>query len=121
MPMTGVRRLPRRGAPMHIRSSRLVLVAAVATATTFSFAGPALAHGDDHGKGHRDFDIQAAVDAAEPGDTIRIPSGTYHQNVTITTDDITLRGRGDVVLRPPETPEPTACDVGEDGQPNPDR
>jgi nitrous oxidase accessory protein NosD len=99
---------------MRMRRSRLVLVAAVATATTFSFAGPALAHGDDHGGGHGDFDIQEAVEAAEPGDTVWIPSGTYHQNVTVDEDDIALRGDGDVVLKPPDTPEPTGCDEGPD-------
>ena len=98
---------------MHIRRSRLVLVAAVAAATTISFAGQALAHDGNRkgGGGNGTFDIQAAVDAAEHGDTIRIPSGVYHQNVTITTDRISLRGHG-VVLTPPADPQPTLCDDG---------
>jgi hypothetical protein len=90
---------------MNVRRSRLVLVASVAALTTLSLAGPALA-GDD------DFNIQEAVDDADPGDTIHIPSGTYAQNVTITTDGISLDGDGDVVLTPPDDPKPTDCDDG---------
>jgi hypothetical protein len=96
---------------MRIRSSRAFLVASVAAVTTISLAGPAVAH--DGGDG--DFDIQEAVDEAEPGDTVDIPSGTYEQNVTITTDGISLRGH-DVVLRPGNAPEPTECDYGDEAR-----
>jgi hypothetical protein len=97
---------------VHIRRSRLVLVASVAAATTISFAGQAMAHEGDRkgGGGDGTFRIQAAVDAARPGDTIRIPSGTYAETVTITKDGITLRGH-DVVISPPADAEPTACDT----------
>ena len=42
--------------------------------------------------------IQAAVNAARPGDLISIgpspnPDGTYHESVTVKTPDITIRGR----------------------------
>jgi hypothetical protein len=90
---------------MHVRRARLAVVASVAALTTLSLAGPALAQED------ADFDIQKAVDDAEPGDTIHIPSGTYEQNVTITKDEISLRGDGDVVLRS-DNPKPTKCDDG---------
>src|SRR4029453_696705 len=103
-PPSGGRCLSTRGAPMNVRRSQLVVVASVAALTTLSPAGPALAQDDGH------FDIQKAVDDAEPGDTIDIPSGTYEQSVTITTDDISLRGHGDVVLTAPGTPKPTDCD-----------
>ena len=42
--------------------------------------------------------IQAAVDAANSGDTIRIPPGTYHENVLVTKDDITIEGSAGAIL-----------------------
>src|SRR5437763_334037 len=57
--------------------------------------------------------IQAAIDAAHPGDTIRVAAGVFHQNLTITTDRITLRGEGasdaGTVLTPGATPTPSVC------------
>jgi nitrous oxidase accessory protein NosD len=49
--------------------------------------------------------IQAAVDAAAPGTTVRIAPGVYHQHVVITTNGITLRGTGPYLTRlvPPKT------------------
>ncbi|MGK5111073.1 MULTISPECIES: right-handed parallel beta-helix repeat-containing protein [unclassified Geodermatophilus] len=90
---------------MRIRRSRVLVVASVAAVTTLGLAGPASAD-DAHPE---DFDIQEAVDRAESGDTVHIPPGTYHQNVEITTDHITLSGY-DVVLRPADDAEPTQCD-----------
>jgi nitrous oxidase accessory protein NosD len=45
--------------------------------------------------------IQAAVDAASPGDTVIVRAGTYHESVRIHTDGLTLRAQGDVTLEPP--------------------
>lgn len=42
--------------------------------------------------------IQAAVDAANPGDTVRVPPGTYHENVLVTKDNITIEGSAGVIL-----------------------
>ena len=44
--------------------------------------------------------IQAAVDAAQPGDLILISPGTYNEAVDVTTDDLTIRGldRNEVIL-----------------------
>ncbi|MET9423554.1 right-handed parallel beta-helix repeat-containing protein [Streptomyces sp. NPDC006540] len=48
--------------------------------------------------------IQAAVDAAQPGDTIDIAAGTYTESVRITKSGLTLRGEGsDTVLKPSKT------------------
>ena len=38
--------------------------------------------------------IQAAIDHARPGDTIAVAPGVFRENVTITTNGITLRGAG---------------------------
>src|SRR5438105_15640517 len=51
--------------------------------------------------------IQVAVDQAQPGDTILV-RGLHHENVAITKDGITLRGRA-AVLEPAETPTLNAC------------
>ncbi len=48
-----------------------------------------------------DYDtIQAAVDAAAPGDLVLIQPGVYNEAVDVTTDDLTIRGvdRNQVVL-----------------------
>jgi hypothetical protein len=44
--------------------------------------------------------IQAAVDAASPGDLILIAEGTYNEAVDVTTENLTIRGldRNEVVL-----------------------
>jgi Right handed beta helix region len=57
--------------------------------------------------------IQAAINDALPGDTVTIAPGVFHENLTITTDDVTLRGAGSgrhgTVLMPSSTPPPSPC------------
>ena len=42
--------------------------------------------------------IQAAVDAADPGDTVLVPAGTYAETVIVTEPGITIRGSHGAVL-----------------------
>jgi parallel beta-helix repeat protein len=82
------------------RKPVLTLIAVLAA--TLLLAGPATAGTtvwkvDDDGADcpKADFTrIQAAVDAASPGDTILVCAGTYHERVSITKNDLTLRGKG---------------------------
>ncbi|MEU2433014.1 right-handed parallel beta-helix repeat-containing protein [Streptomyces sp. NPDC007861] len=54
--------------------------------------------------------IQAAVNAARPGDVIDIARGTYRESVTITTSGLTLRGAGDrTVITPAAGVSRDAC------------
>lgn len=62
---------------------------------------------DGEGAGHRVLTvpeqygtIQGAVDAARPGDLVLVEPGTYHEEVVVDTDSITIRGvdRNEVVL-----------------------
>lgn len=64
--------------------------------------------------------IQAAVDAAKPGDTIVVKAGTYHESVTIAKNQITLKGAGasssGTVIVPPATlPDNTCTAISEGG------
>ncbi|MFD3843239.1 nitrous oxide reductase family maturation protein NosD [Streptomyces sp. NPDC058642] len=60
--------------------------------------------------------IQAAVDAADPGDTVLLTPGTYRQSVKVTTPGLTLRGMGrGAVLKPATTKATESCGEGGNG------
>jgi Right handed beta helix region len=71
---------------------------ALAALLTALWAGPANAGVIKVGPGES---IQAAIDQADPGDTIKLAPGTYQQNVQIKKDGITLKGAGarDTILQ----------------------
>src|SRR5215212_8396277 len=88
------------------RSPRSVVVTLAALLLMLA-AWPAAARADRATVVGRGESIQAAVDAANPGDTILV-FGTHRENVAIQTDGLTLRGVGAVIL-PPAKPAPHAC------------
>jgi hypothetical protein len=85
------------------RVLRTAVIAAVATMAAGLAAGPA--HASTTVVVAPGQSIQAAVAAAKPGDTIQLLPGTYHESVTVSTDNVTLRGAGagpnGTVLLPP--------------------
>jgi nitrous oxidase accessory protein NosD len=86
-------------------SRAATFIAGAAIAALSVPAVPAGAAGPTHvGPGES---IQAAVDAAAPGSTIRV-TGRHHENVIVQTDSLTLIGYGAVIL-PPAVPAAHAC------------
>jgi nitrous oxidase accessory protein NosD len=64
--------------------------------------------------------VQAAVDASQPGDTVRLAPGTYAEQVHIATSGVSLIGSGaDTVLTSPANPvlapQPAGGKPGADG------
>jgi hypothetical protein len=94
-----------------------ILVLALAGGALVAVPAPALA--TTHVV-HPGESIQAAVDAASPGDTVFVQPGTYRQSVVIETDGITLRGGGTAgggvsnftTLVAPRNPTPNDCALG---------
>ncbi|MEK7277366.1 MAG: parallel beta-helix domain-containing protein [Chloroflexota bacterium] len=56
--------------------------------------------------------IQAAIDEAKPGDTIEVMPGTYHESLTVTAHNITLRGLPDAAGAWPILDGESAMDNG---------
>jgi hypothetical protein len=86
-----------KGAVMH-QLRRVVFFAAalVIPASVVGSAASADTHVVKPGES-----IQAAVDAASPGDTVLVKAGEYYERVTIRTDGLTLRAQDGVTLEPP--------------------
>lgn len=87
-----------------MKKTLLSVAAAMAVAAaTLATAGPA--HAATVWTVSPGQSIQAAVDAAQPGDTIRLAAGTYRESVQVERDDITIQGAGSgsggTVLTPP--------------------
>jgi nitrous oxidase accessory protein NosD len=81
--------------------ARHVLVGLTALVTAAAIAAPLPAAAGTGHVVHPGDSIQAAVDAAAPGDTIVVKRGVYRESVAIQKDGITLRGDGRVTIKPP--------------------
>lgn len=81
-----------------LRSSLALTVGAIGVAA----AGPVSAATDVVSPGES---IQAAVDAADPGDVVVVEAGTYEETVRI-EKDLTLRGEGKPTIKAPPGPVP---------------
>src|SRR5437899_1153873 len=80
-----------------MRYAAVLFAATVALALAVAGVAPAKSHrvlrvGTFHGQPGNFGSIQAAVDAARPGDWILIAPGDYRETVRITKDGIHLRG-----------------------------
>jgi hypothetical protein len=83
-----------------MRQFRSITFAAGAVITTVTLVWPASARAATHVVNPGE-SIQAAVDAASPGDTVVVRAGTYRESITIHTSGLTLRAQGTVRLEPP--------------------
>ena len=88
-----------------MRSRSRVVGAFVAGVTVAALWGAIPAGADDRRVVHSGESIQAALDHAEPGDTIVVERGTYAENLEIHKDRIRLVGHGAILVRP-TTPHP---------------
>ncbi|RKE23215.1 nitrous oxide reductase family maturation protein NosD [Streptomyces sp. TLI_171] len=59
--------------------------------------------------------VQAAVDAARPGDVVELAAGSYPGSVTLTTDRVTLRGQGARTVLVPDPADRSACAAAGNG------
>jgi pectin methylesterase-like acyl-CoA thioesterase len=89
-----------------MRSILRVVVAATAIATAGGLSAivPASAAEVVVQPGHS---IQAAINPAAPGSTVRVAPGTYKESLLI-TKPITLRGSGSKTILNPPSPAPTS-------------
>ncbi|HEX6467736.1 MAG TPA: right-handed parallel beta-helix repeat-containing protein [Streptosporangiaceae bacterium] len=88
------------------RGSYLVAGLGVALAATVAISNPAAANSTLVVRPGQS--IQAALDAARPGDTVVVRPGTYRENLEMTTDGVTLVGQH-AMLEPPDVATPRRC------------
>jgi parallel beta-helix repeat protein len=92
---------------------RLILIGTAIAVLLLSGAAPASASATL--TVHPGESIQAAIDAAHPGDTVIVSAGTYSEAVCVVTDGIRLRGEA-AVIHPPEVAPQTPCAFDPSGQ-----
>lgn len=61
--------------------------------------------------------IQSAVNAAGSGYTVVVCAGTYHEQVTVSTSNLTIKGSGTSSMIDPTTGSPTSVSDLDSGQP----
>jgi nitrous oxidase accessory protein NosD len=103
-----------------MRSWKSLIGAAAAAGGLLAQPLPAQAAGSHVLVVHPGQSIQAAIDRAQPGNTIVVKPGTYHETLLITKDRLTLRGEdvddADAVLMPPSpAPPPNQCTAANQG------
>jgi nitrous oxidase accessory protein NosD len=96
---------------VHVsKGIRVVVAAVILVGGSLTFSNPASAKSDDHGKAVTvkvGESIQAALDKAPPGATVKVQAGSYAENLLI-TKPVKLVGK-DVVLTLPPTPTYGFC------------
>ena len=96
---------------MHVsKGIRVVVAAVILVGGSLTCSNPASATSDDHGKAITvkvGESIQAALDKAPPGASVRVQAGSYAENLLI-TKPVKLVGK-DVVLTLPTTPVFNFC------------
>lgn len=106
----------------HITHHRAVRMALIAAAVTGVLIPAAPAAASTHTiVVHAGDSIQAALDAARPGDKVLVGAGVYTEQLVVSTDGVTLVGAG-AVLRPPPTVATNTCSglsgpIGTNGPP----
>ncbi len=110
-PCAGGRRRISRGETVHVsKGIRVVVAAVILVGGSLTCSNPASAKSDDHGKAVTvkvGESIQAALDKAPPGATVRVQAGSYAENLLI-TKPVKLVGK-DVVLTLPSAPTYGFC------------
>jgi hypothetical protein len=101
----------RRGKGERAVLRRLIMLSTVAIAATFLSAAPADAAPSTFVV-HPGESIQAALDAANPGDTVQVQRGTYVEAITIRKDNIHVVG-DKALLVPPSEADDTGVFVGD--------